>query len=599
MRPEQLHALGLELSPFEQGPAGKFFFSTPALTQRLDLLHHLVQHSDLLLVVTAPNGGGKTSVLAKVLQAAGPHWRLCPITIDSAMGVNALLDRVMAGIDVPGGGAPGEPPESRLVRLATQLETMVSAGDVAAIFIDDADRLEDDGLELLVQLAIRSPHLKARIVLSGSSTLAQRLRSLQSLAEPDEAKELVHVVDLPAFSEEHTGDYLHTRLRVAGMVGDSPFTPAMVTTIRRESKGRPSRINELALLELSRLAERRDDDASRSGVSRVLMQWWKGLAVVAVALLLLAVAIVVLPRHAPTHGPAAPPPQIVDIAKDGKAETDTALAILGDPVPAAAPGNSALNRPDSSAVDHSPRPGPAAAPLDSHDASPGLVSGPPRDPLNGPSATPPVRSTVDAENSPAARRPPPNSAAARGLPIATGLESSTAANATEVKATRPGNVRSEGSEKSSTNPLVSPVPQPPTQRVIKSPVESGAKIAPATSHELGGELGSTLAPGAQKSAPGPIRTATWLRAQPPGNFTIQLIGTHDAHAMDQFIERTRIGPAGAWFRTTHQNKPWYVVVYGSYSTQAKAQAAAAALPPTIVVTKPWVRSLSNVVAGLR
>ena len=543
---EQLQALALERSPFEEGPAGEFFFATPALTQRLDLLHHLIQLSDLLIVVSGPSGAGKTSFLGKVLEGAGNHWRPCPITAVGTLGVRALLERIMGGLDVPDRGTLDDEPESRLRRLAAHLEKLAAQGDLATVVVDDAGLLEDDALELVTQLAMRSSSLRARIVLAGDGALVERVLAI---AARDGAKDLVHLVELPNLTEEQTGDYLHTRLGVAGMSGDSPFSPEAVTRIRRESNGIPRAINVLAEQELASLATRVTDEARRSRLAGLLMHWWKGLAVVAVAAVILAVAILVLPSQAPDNGPSAPPPRIIDLATtqgsvEGAKQDGPTFVIHGDPIPqsepiraevaSVAPGTQdAAERATSSAKSASDAPPPAAASKPSASSTPSdaaLTSG------KAPSDEAAKPRLLDA----AAPPKPPSPGA--GTPRANAPQSAPA----PVKSSPPPSSTSRGTPKRA---------------------------------------------GVGRS----IRTAAWIRAQPLGNYTIQLMGTFNRAAMRRYVVASDIGDRGAWFRSRHKGRPWFVVVYGSYPNRGAAVATAGRLPPRIAPGEPWVRKFADVV----
>jgi septal ring-binding cell division protein DamX len=53
-------------------------------------------------------------------------------------------------------------------------------------------------------------------------------------------------------------------------------------------------------------------------------------------------------------------------------------------------------------------------------------------------------------------------------------------------------------------------------------------------------------------------------------------------------------------KTERDGQTWYVLLYGHYSTQARAQAAAAALPAALRgSTQPWPRSVRSLVALAR
>ena len=214
--------LGLEQTPFEEGPAGESYFVTPALEERLNLAHHLVHYSDHLIVVTGPPGAGKTSFLERLISGGVAQWRSCAIPVPHPYGVNTLLDRILGGLALPAPPPRSTPAQERLLALAGYLEDRVRAGDLAVIAIDDAQRLEDDALELVVELALRSPSLKARFVMAANAEL---IPTLAAAVEGRGGGDILHVIEIPALGVEETRDYIHARLRAAGMHGDTPFAP--------------------------------------------------------------------------------------------------------------------------------------------------------------------------------------------------------------------------------------------------------------------------------------------------------------------------------------------------------------------------------------
>jgi DamX protein len=560
-----LHTLGLESEPFEEGPAGRFFFSTPALTQRLDLLHHLVQYSDLLLAVTGPEGSGRTSVLAKVIESAGDHWRTCPVSVVGNIGINELLDRVLSGLDVPLRGGLNDPVEQRLTRLAEYLEGMVSAGEVAALIIDDADQLDEDAVEFVIELALRSVNLKARIILAGSASIGQRL---QVAASKDAGGDLVHIVELPALSEEQTGDYLHTRLRVAGMRGDTPFAPERVAAIRKESEGRPARINELAAIELVNLATVRHEQAARSRVAGLLMQWWKGLAVIAFALLVIAIAIIVLPSQAPLQGPGALPPLIVDVTDP----PDERVNQSGE--------NSSVGMPPEVSV--------------SSDSASGVAQEPPIEVLGDPSLEASERGAGLGTSEGPAPWALNNLAPARDQP------SDATPTAQAGRDPAPRDNPKTGQASSASTAAVPAVPD--TTDTAAVPVRKAVHRKPVPKPKPKPKPEPARKPEkkpATASSPGPVNTVAWLKRQSPEHFTIQLVGTHDDTAMLRFLSSSRIGSKGAWFRTTHKGKRWYVVVYGVYFTRSQAEKVANRLPKRLRPGRPWIRTIGSILGAAR
>ena len=97
----------------------------------------------------------------------------------------------------------------------------------------------------------------------------------------------------------------------------------------------------------------------------------------------------------------------------------------------------------------------------------------------------------------------------------------------------------------------------------------------------------------------PAYDLDWLRKQEPASYVIQLVGTRSAAAAGKFVDEHKLGSQGAWILTSHENKPWYVVVYGMYPDNASAKAAIKTLPEPLRAGSPWPRSVASVVENAR
>jgi DamX protein len=125
--------------------------------------------------------------------------------------------------------------------------------------------------------------------------------------------------------------------------------------------------------------------------------------------------------------------------------------------------------------------------------------------------------------------------------------------------------------------------------------ESGISMTPAV---------AVTSPADAKAASAPAQTQAahdldWLRKQDPSHYVIQVVGTRDASAVSKFLEDHELGSKGAWFVTTHESKPWYVVVYGLYPDNRSARAAIGTLPERLRAGSPWPRSVASVIESTR
>ena len=68
-----LDTFSLSSLPFENTIDPRFFYGGTALMQRLDLLTHLTQFGESVVVVTGPKGSGKTTMLSRFIDQASNH----------------------------------------------------------------------------------------------------------------------------------------------------------------------------------------------------------------------------------------------------------------------------------------------------------------------------------------------------------------------------------------------------------------------------------------------------------------------------------------------------------------------------------------------
>ncbi|MCJ8349673.1 SPOR domain-containing protein [Moritella sp.] len=81
----------------------------------------------------------------------------------------------------------------------------------------------------------------------------------------------------------------------------------------------------------------------------------------------------------------------------------------------------------------------------------------------------------------------------------------------------------------------------------------------------------------------------WVMAQPAKNYTFQIAGLSREIQLKQYLSENEL-PENIWtYQTQRNNKPWYVVLYGSFSSVQQANAAKQKLPARVQKDKPWLK----------
>ena len=210
-------------------PGFKFFPAQrkPVLGQ----LHHLARYSQLLLVVTGPQGSGKT-LLRQALVASTNKQSVQSVVV-SARGAGdaaGILRQVAQALDVA---------QAEIGAILAQVVQLALTGQEVYLLVDDAEQLDESALEALMALAAGAPEGRPHVFLFGESSLIAQLEQL-SLEE-----ERFHVIELQPYTVEETREYLDQRLEGAGR-GIELFTADQISDIHESSDGWPGNINQVA-----------------------------------------------------------------------------------------------------------------------------------------------------------------------------------------------------------------------------------------------------------------------------------------------------------------------------------------------------------------
>jgi DamX protein len=92
----------------------------------------------------------------------------------------------------------------------------------------------------------------------------------------------------------------------------------------------------------------------------------------------------------------------------------------------------------------------------------------------------------------------------------------------------------------------------------------------------------------------PFDKTQWWLSQNPTRYTLQLLGTHNQSTVKDFIRDQGSVSSFGYFKSKHNGKDWFVVVYGTYRSRSEAIAAAESLPKDIRDLNPWARSARGI-----
>jgi len=91
-----------------------------------------------------------------------------------------------------------------------------------------------------------------------------------------------------------------------------------------------------------------------------------------------------------------------------------------------------------------------------------------------------------------------------------------------------------------------------------------------------------------------IHRESWLLAQNPSYYTIQLIGLQNEKSIHKFVKKYKLFNQVASYKTLYHKKDWYPLLYGAYPTRREASSAMKKLPQELRKFSPWIRTFSSI-----
>lgn len=85
----------------------------------------------------------------------------------------------------------------------------------------------------------------------------------------------------------------------------------------------------------------------------------------------------------------------------------------------------------------------------------------------------------------------------------------------------------------------------------------------------------------------------------PTHYGLQLAASVDKNKIIDIMRNSKIEQASVFYKTNYKGKPWFVLVYGNYTSYANAQKAMANLPNELSNFKPWVHKYEDIQRQIR
>ena len=534
-------------------------------------LEHLLSFSDLVMLLIAEQGLGKSHLLTQLKPEQNPmqpSW--VHLSLETAFDVTHLLQALVAQL-----GISCEPNNrARLTGLHAYARELEQLDQRLHICIDDADYLSDNALELLLNFS-KIDSAAPRVLLVGLSEFENRFfeREFNRLVEGS-----LHVEHLQPYTSEEARAFVDAHLLDGRQLKDAEYRRLLL-----ESQGRP----DLLKLALAKLLDKTPTRAGLKGA--VNNRWyWAGILLV-LATTAGAIGYLYSPNELVeaeiTTPLEIPIPQVVQADNQSEPELVAARSELSKrleeqeqrlaQVEELMPEDSAGPAESEQAVTEI-MPAPEPAPIQVVDSrqesdlevvqreTPALA------------VEEPAPSALDQQTADVTQLPP-------------GAESESVATATSADATAEVVISSESEQEPEPQPQPTPQPQPQSQ-LSQQPVDTRAEpqtVAPATPEPTVAQTTSRFS--------ADIET---VLAWPATDLTVQLVAAREEQTADKLL--TRFGSATPMLKLSYPYKgaPRFTVVTGHYPSRAAANRAVSSLPTELQQLKPWIRSVTGLKSEL-
>lgn len=556
---------GMSREPFGDSIEDDLFYAEPARKQKLDILLHLTQYGNELMLVTGPTGSGKTTLLQQFKSQALDTWKVARIEAKNGIDERKLVQQLFHQMGLEYHGATHV---ELLEHLEHHFDSLQHSARQAVMLIDDAEHLPVTALKCVLALAaITSKDNKPllRIILFGEGNLEEKF------ADPllSQYSNIVRRnVDLTTFDGEQTAHYILHRLSAAHFSGDNPFTDSVLQKIHKQSNGWPGEINQLAHNLLVEAALTTTDDTDNKtlptfNITRAITAAI-GIAVIS-ALLFFQDNFNDWINTAPDDKATAGLPQSItqDLEIPTKAQpNDTVSATPGTTPPATETAGAPQNLPtDDPAVILAQMYGDKESNNESdNDIDTALRA---VDAIPDDESTPELTAVTETAAKPAATEMPSKTA-----PVPT-----VATNIIE--------------------PTVDKTPEAVVKTVKPAhpPVAAVKPTTPKTSRD------STQRPSVPADLPG--QRSDWILKQKPAHYTLQLVAGNDIKTLRAFSQQHSLSMPLAVYRSTRKGKPWFGLIHGVFPNKQQAIDARSRLSKTLRRVKPWVREFAPLQKELR
>jgi DamX protein len=512
-------------------------FITPELTHRSELILHLLEYSNKLVIVKGEPDSGKSTFCQELISQEESNLIIRNLTLSITTKTNDIFKAIIDG------SSHDELQEAAYSQadLNQWLTRCQNKQQIPALLIDNADLFDDESISYLFEILTNSNEASVlHICLFCEPSFLGRLEEFGINKDDSDS---LHIIEMPDLSEKQTEQYIRNNYPLENLMEDSSdlnlFDDNTIKQIHRISHGLPGRINALCEQYLDDPAKKSEVVEEKTSINiKAFFLKNRLVLIVIVLLMFLSVGVATLLQQTgkedvkQTIKLALPKHNEAEDKQDDIVKIEVAQNIEPEPV----------------TID---------------ELSPPVIPEIAND-LNN-------KTEVVVYNS-------QGQIVAKESDIQTAVEEARKVEARKDEARKEQEIVEEEIieesvpfSNSTSNIEVISEPEPVKVPELKPKPKPEPKVEPL------------------------VKDIKWLTKQDPKKYVLQLIGAYEQETIDVYLKAFKDSETKIIsFTASNKGKEWHVLIYGLYQSRDQAVAAIETLPTRAKLMAPWPRSVQSI-----
>ena len=265
------------------------FFKTPELSHRIELILHLLEYSNHLIIVKGNKGSGKSFLCTELVVHEESNLILKKLVLRTWSTNQDIIDSIL---DIQTANDP-ETQQLTIEDVQKWLLRCNGKQKIPALLIDSVDLLSDELFQFLLNMSQPLNNVPLlHLCLFCEPSFLERLSEL-GLEEADNRS--IHIIEMPTFSDKQTAQFINHYYSDAISTEDGLFDEKTLRQIQRISYGLPGKILMLAeQYKTDPVSQTVDKEHNVAANKKGPLAKKRLIVVVMIALILLSVSIIPL-----------------------------------------------------------------------------------------------------------------------------------------------------------------------------------------------------------------------------------------------------------------------------------------------------------------